>query len=331
MRELDRDAARRDEQARLRPRHPPAHGRATASDVFVYDFDDEPRARRGATRPRLLARHRDDRGLLGGADGPHRDPSRSSTSTTSAGRSAPASPTIRRRSSSSATRRTRASASRPTRWSATAASSPAAASIAACSRVGCRINSFSEVEESRALRERPHRPPREDPALHHRQGRRDPLGHRGWLQPRGRPAALLRHRERPRRHPEARQSRRRARDLRTHQGLASAASAASAPASFGRHSTTPHLLSTPHTRGEMHGRNAESHASPMPAPSDRQNRVATPPSNFTFVQRARSSHDVGCANGPAPPSAMRLVGQGSPIFARGLHFPRGAAPLFTRI
>ena len=61
-----------DGQARLRLRLP----RRTASP-----------ARRA--RARLLARHRDHRGLLGRADGPRRDPAGASTSTTSAGRSAP--------------------------------------------------------------------------------------------------------------------------------------------------------------------------------------------------------------------------------------------------
>ena len=59
----------------------------------------------------------------------------------------------------------------------------------------------------RPLRERRHRPPREDPPRHHRQGRRDPGGHRDRLQRRGGSQALLRQRGRHRRHPQARQAR----------------------------------------------------------------------------------------------------------------------------
>jgi len=42
--------------------------------VYAYDFatNESPAKRAG---PRLLARHRDARGVLAGADGPHRDPS----------------------------------------------------------------------------------------------------------------------------------------------------------------------------------------------------------------------------------------------------------------
>ena len=46
----------------------------------------------------------------------------------------------------------------------------------------------------RAVREREDRPPREAPAVHHRQGRGDPGGDRHRLQRRGRPQAILRQR-----------------------------------------------------------------------------------------------------------------------------------------
>ena len=89
----------------------------------------------------------------------------------------------------------------------TAASSPAVASIAACSHRGVRINSFSEVEESILFESVNIGRHAQHPPLHHRQGRRDPAGHLDRLRPRGGSQALLRERERHRRHPQARQAR----------------------------------------------------------------------------------------------------------------------------
>ena len=74
--------------------------------------------------------------------------------------------------------------------------------------VGCRVNSFSEVEESvlfERVRVGRHAKIRR---AHHRQGRGDPAGHGHRLRPRGRPPALLRDRRGHRRHPQARQARR---------------------------------------------------------------------------------------------------------------------------
>jgi NDP-sugar pyrophosphorylase family protein len=69
--------------------------------------------------------------------------------------------------------------------------------------VGCRVNSFSEVEESVLFERVRVGPSREDPSRDHRQGRRDPPGHGHRVRPRGRQAALLRHRAGDRRHPQA--------------------------------------------------------------------------------------------------------------------------------
>ena len=69
----------------------------------------------------------------------------------------------------------------------------------------CRINSFSEVEESVLFESVSIGRHAKHPPLHHRQGRRDPAGRRDRLRPRGGPQALLRQRRRHRRHPEARQ------------------------------------------------------------------------------------------------------------------------------
>ena len=64
----------RGEPPRLRPRHPAA-ARAERAARSTRTTSRRTRCRARRSRQRLLARHRDDRRVLGSADGPHRDPS----------------------------------------------------------------------------------------------------------------------------------------------------------------------------------------------------------------------------------------------------------------
>ena len=199
----------RDERARLRPRHPPAHGRRTAA--ASSPTTSRPTACPARTR---ATRYWRDVGTIDAYWEAQMDLiaiQPRSTSTTSAGRSAPGATTIRRRSSSSATRRS-------ARVGIATDSLVSHGCIISGGRihrsvlgVGCRVNSFSEIEESVLF---------ENVRIgRHAKIRRAiidkdveiPAGHRHRLRPRGGSPALLRDRGRHRRHPEARQARRRAR------------------------------------------------------------------------------------------------------------------------